>query len=295
MLLETGSAMRVGHGRRAVYSCCMKWICRAAASLLVLAALSMVRVNAQQAPPAAAQNTQPTFEVAAIKPAKPGDQNHGWNGSTDQISIENYTLRRLIERAYGLKSESQVLGGPKWIDHEAFDIVAKIDDAEVAKIRSMSSKERQTERNLMLQSLLAERFQLKASRDEQTMPVYALVVERSGAKLRPSKPLATDRGWSLSVNNGHMTATAISMDAFADDLTFESDTGGRVVFNRTGLPGEYDFKMNWTEDNGNGVPPDAVYPSLFTALKEQLGLELKPEKALIPVVIVDSASEPVLD
>jgi uncharacterized protein (TIGR03435 family) len=68
-----------------------------------------------------------------------------------------------------------------------------------------------------------------------------------------------------------------------------------VVLNRTGLTGEYDFKMDWTRDRGNGIPPDAPYPGLFTALEEQLGLKLKSQKGDVSVVVVDAASEPAFD
>ena len=238
---------------------------------------------------------QPTFEVAAIKLSRPDDRGHRWNGNVDRISIENYTLRRLIVSAYGLKSELQVMGGPKWIDHEAFDIVAKVDDEEVARLRAMNRADRQLERNRMLQALLAERFGLKVTTTAKNMPVYLLIVAGASPKLAQSSPAEAAQGDTISVNNGRMTATGTSMDEFADDLTMESETGDRVVLNRTGLAGQFDFKMTWTEDNGNGVPTDAAYPGLFTALKEQLGLELKAGKAPIPVVIVEAASEPVFD
>jgi uncharacterized protein (TIGR03435 family) len=82
------------------------------------------------------------------------------------------------------------------------------------------------------------------------------------------------------------------MSGFADWFTSLAECD-RVVVDRTGLSGEYDFKLDWTEDSGQGVPSDAPLPGLFTALREQLGLELKPDKAPVEVVIVETASEPV--
>jgi len=265
-----------------------------AAGLLALGILSGPHARAQQTPKPATAGQAPTFEVAAIKPSKPGDGNHNWDDSADRVSIENYTLRRLISVAYGLKSESQVLGGPKWIDHQTFDILAKIDDADVAKMRTMNHTDRTWERDLMVRSLLVDRFGLKMSRGERKMQVFALVVAKSGAKIAPG-PQKNSRYSDLSGYNGRITATNISMDDFAHDLGILDEVGSRVVLNRTGLTGDFDFKMNFTRDHGKGVPPDALYPGLFTALKEQLGLELKPVKATIPVVIVDSASQPVFD
>ena len=235
------------------------------------------------------------FEVAAIKPSKPDDQNHNWSGSTDRILIENYTLRRLIRSAYGLKSDSQILGGPDWIDKQSFDINAKIDDAEIAKMQKMDRMERQRERNRMLQSLLVERFALKARLDHRNMPVYALVVAKSGPKLTPTSQETAAKGHNISTNNGRMTASAISMDAFADDLAYQSETGGRMVLNRTGLTGEFDFKLDWSEDHGESVPADSAFAGLFTALQEQLGLKLQSEKGDVEVVVVESAIKPAFD
>ena len=285
-------------GRRRSYSYCMKTVKCVTAGLLGCAIAVLPRIDAQAAQAAAAEKL-PSFEVAAIKPSKPDDRSHSWNSSIARVSIENYTLRRLIRVAYGLKSDSQVLGGPKWVDREAFDIEAKIDDAEVAKIRSMSSRERFKETCLMLQSLLADRFRLKVTPGVRDIPVYALEVAKPGAKLTLStpqlddsgKPLA-DRNHSINDSDGHMKAKAISMGGLADWLTGMPENGDRVVVDRTGIKGEYDFALNWTEDRGNGVPPDAAYPGLFTALKEQLGLELKPQKAPVEAVVVESASEP---
>ncbi len=259
------------------------------------------RVAAQQSPPAASAEKQPSFEVVSIKPSQPDDQRHSWNSSIDRVAIENYTLRRMIRRAYGLKSDSQVVGGPDWLDKQAYDISAKVDDAEVAKMRKMGGPELNEEFGLLLQSLLAERFQVKVSRGKRDVPVYALLVDKSGAKLTPSTaPLEAvgtkaERNHSLSTTNGHMTAIAISMDSLADDLTTMPESGDRVVLNRTGLSGDFDFKLDWAEDRGDGVPPDSPYPGLFTALQEQLGLKLESQKGSVEVVIVDAATRPTLD
>ncbi|HEV2135592.1 MAG TPA: TIGR03435 family protein [Terracidiphilus sp.] len=264
----------------------------------VLSALAMIvaqaRVTAQAGQAAETHAVPPQFEVAAIKPARPGDGDHNWDDTADRVSIENYTLRRLISVAYGLKSELQVIGGPKWIDRQAFDLVAKINDADVATMRKMDNRARHEDRNRMLQALLADRFGLKVSRGERSLPVYALVVAKSGAKVAFSKN-QNSHSSDLSTYNGRVIATNVSMDDLAHDLGILDEVHDRVVVNRTGLLGIYDFNMNFTRDHGTGIPPDAKYPGLFTALKEQLGLELKPEKAPVEVIIVESASEPVTD
>ena len=244
---------------------------------------------------------QPSFEVASIKPSRPDYQGYDWNGGVDRVSIKNYTLRRLIRTAYGLKSDSQVLGGPDWIGKQAFDIEAKFGDTEIAKMQKMSNRERSQGAWLALQALLAERFQLRVSQGTRSIPVYALVIAKTGAKLALSVPQVdesgkpkADQNHSIHDSNGHVTARAFSMSGFADWLTLMPDCD-RVVVDRTGLTGEYDFKLEWTEASGRDVHPDAPLPGLFTALREQIGLELKPDKAPIDVVIVIAAKEPDLD
>jgi uncharacterized protein (TIGR03435 family) len=264
------------------------------AVLLALAILVSPACADAQTAAAATDASSPQFEVAAIKPAKPGDGNHQWNDTTDRVSIENYTLRRLISVAFGLRSELQVIGGPKWISREAFDILAKIDDSDVKKMRKMDNRARHAERNLMLQSLLEDRFDLKVHRGQRRLPVYALVVMKSGSKFAPSKDQHS-RSSEMSNYDGRVTATNVSMDDFAHDLGILDEVEGRVVVNQTEMTGRYDFRMNFTRDHGDGVPPHAKYPGLFTALKEQLGLALKPEKAPVEVILVQSAREPVFD
>jgi uncharacterized protein (TIGR03435 family) len=259
---------------------------------LAFAMLAAPNIGAQQTPAIATVEPQPSFEAASIKPSRPDSRNLDWDDSPGRISITGYSLRRLIRVAYGLKSNAQVRGGPKWIDSERFDIVAKADDAETAKMQKMSDADWVEKRSLMLQSLLAERFQLKVSRETRVLPVYALVVVKSGIKFKPAKP---DEDGDLSGWGGHLEATAIAMDAFADYLNGVRELADRVVLNRTSLTANYDFNLDWSRDRGDGGSQDSEFPGLYTALEEQLGLKLEPEKAPVDVVVVESASEPALE
>jgi uncharacterized protein (TIGR03435 family) len=250
---------------------------------------------AQQASLAANGGKLPSFEVATIRPSRPGTFRQDLDETGDRLTIENFTVRHLIREAYGLKSDSQILGGPDWIDKQGFDIVAKIDDAEAARIDKMGDVQSDREWDLMLQSLLADRFQLKVARDERALPIFALVVTRSGPKfkhtpVRGANAQSGDPG--IEIHWGELTANAATMDSFADVLTGMRDIGNRVVVNRTGLAGNFDFQLAWARDRGDGSAQDSPYPGLFTALPEQLGLRLKPGKATVPVVIVESAASP---
>lgn len=123
----------------------------------------------------------PTFEVASVKPAEPQTMGmmrvmmRGGPGSADpgQITYSNVTLKNLMVNAYAVK-EYQI-NGPKWLDSERFDIVAKIPKG--------ATKE---EFKLMLQNLLAERFKLTLHHETKDLPMYALVVGKGGSKLKES-------------------------------------------------------------------------------------------------------------
>lgn len=255
----------------------------------------------------------PSYEVATIRASMPGSKNHDWDRSLNRLSIKGYTLRSVIERAYGLKSNSQIIGGPKWLDDQHFDIEAKTDDTEAARLRDLDRSSREDEYRLLLQSLLAERFKLATTRDVRNLPVYALVVTKSGTKLPSTSPVVKTekqsgvaqgsaskdaqktQGYSISSEGGHVKATNISMDAFVEWLSRLHETDSRVVVDKTGLTGRYNFEFNWAPDHGAGIPEDAPDPGLFTALKEELGLELKAEKSHVDVIGVQSVGEPALD
>jgi uncharacterized protein (TIGR03435 family) len=266
------------------------------ACALLIASPAAPRAGAQQAAPVV---KLPSFEVATVKPSKPGRFGEDLDESNDTLTIQNYSLRHLIREAYGLKADSQIIGGPAWIDTQRFDIVAKMDDAEVARMEKMDGDESDREWDRMLQSLLADRFQLRATRGQRTLPVFTLVVTRSGPKIKrtpeKSSSASPDSDSGINIHNGELTARATSMDSFADVLTGMRDMASHVVINRTGLAGNYDFQLDWSRDRGDGLSSDSPYPGLFTALQEQLGLRLKSARAQVEVVVVESAQQPTVN
>jgi uncharacterized protein (TIGR03435 family) len=254
-----------------------------------------VPAHSQETSAAGDLGKRPAFEVASVKPSKPGRWGDDFDESGDRLTIQNYTVRRLIRQAYGLKSDSQIIGGPGWINDQRFDVVAKVDDAEATRMSKMTDDRSDKAWNLMLQSLLSDRFQLRLTHEERSLPVFALVVAHSGPKMKPA-PASGANGQGgdpgIDINWGELTARAASMDAFADSLTSLRDLSSRVVLNRTGLSGNYDFQLDWARDRGDGASTESPYPGIFTALEEQLGLKLKSERATVDVVVVESAQEP---
>ena len=298
MLTEIASVIIEQSPPMPSYTCVVKSARLITMNLTLCGVFFSLQIAAQDSVQMTAKPRQ--FEVVALKPSPPDQRGTSWNGRSDRIMIQNYTLRHLMRVAYNLKSDTQVIGGPDWLDKSHFDIAAKIEDADAAALHKLPYEESHPQLLLMLQDFLVERFQLKVKHDQRMLPVYSLEVAKSGAKItplpNPKDPTeAQSRNFQINSGNGHLEAKVISMDRFADYLTEFTESSDRVVANRTGLPGDFNFTLNWTRDYGSGIPADAQLPGLFTALQEQLGLILKSDKSAVPVVVVESGSLPQFD
>lgn len=249
----------------------------------------------------------PGFEVASIKLSSPA-------GGGTQIGVSpggmftarNVTVRTLIQQAYDLR-DFQVSGGPGWLDAQLYDIVAKGNGAAVSddEIRKMTAEQRKAFKAqflLKLQMLLADRFLLKVHRETKELPIYALIVAKSGPKIKSAGGEPALGG--LTVRGGDagqtvITGNSVPMAALARLL---STRVGRAVVEMTNLKGDYDFKMSFTPDmgplpgsSGDGTDQPTVVdtggPSIFTALQEQLGLRLEAQKGPVEVVVIDSVQK----
>jgi uncharacterized protein (TIGR03435 family) len=184
--------------------------------------------------------------------------------------MKNVTLKACITWAYRM-TDAQVYG-PDWLASERFDIVAKTE-----------SGKPQPE---MLAAALSERFKLTVHRETKEMTVYALVAAKNGPKLKKGEPGEGD----TTSRRGHLTATRTSMAGLARFLAGPNVRLGRLVVDKTGLEGVFDFTLDWTPENGDRKNADAP-PSIFEALQEQLGLKLDAQKGPVEVLIVDHAEK----
>jgi uncharacterized protein (TIGR03435 family) len=141
----------------------------------------------------------------------------------------------------------------------------------------------------MMQNLLAERFQLRLHHETRDLPVYALVVGKNGAKLKLSDPDAREGSSVRGTADGlHMETKKGSMERLARQL---SSSAGRSVIDKTGLPGTYEYKLDWFP--ANRIPaPESNVPSMLIAVQEQLGLRLESTTAPQEVLVIDSVSKP---
>jgi uncharacterized protein (TIGR03435 family) len=229
------------------------------------------------------------FEVATIKPSKPGNPGKALTlrGPRTVITL-NFSVNDLISFAYAVQIH-QVTGGPSWLDSELYDIVGE-PEAEGAPNRKQIEG--------MVQKLLADRFKLTFHHDTKELNAYALVVGKNGSKLPPSAgdPKGLPGVGMLAL--GNMFASNAHISDFTGFL--QSIVLDRPVVDHTELTGRYDFQMKWTPDasqfGGQGGAarndaPDAP-PDLFAAIEQQLGLQLKSAKLPVDVLVIDHVEKP---
>jgi uncharacterized protein (TIGR03435 family) len=197
--------------------------------------------------------------------------------------LEGYNQMQLIREAYNLKPYQVSMSKAGDQEDVYYDIVA------VAEGEAAPSK---SEFRRMLQTLLAQRFNLKFHLETREMPVYALVVGKNGPKFKKSAPDAP--GGGLMGVNGHNQTIAVPrepMEYLAQNIA-DSFFVDRPVVDRTGLTGTYDIKMEATPEFRIRRDPQPDDLSVFTAVQEQLGLKLEPTNAGVPVMIVDHIENP---
>jgi uncharacterized protein (TIGR03435 family) len=204
----------------------------------------------------------PGFEVATVKPHDPQSPITIASGYSPLRFYATGTVRDLLRLAYGVQ-DAQISGGPNWVNSERFDIEGR-----------PGQPSNPDQLKTMLQSLLAGRFHLELRHESRELPVYELVVAKSGPKL----PAAVDG--STGITTG---ATRINGQFPLGDLArYLSQNLGRMVLDRTGLEGAFQIKLEWKPDE----------ESVFTAIQEQLGLRLESTKAAVDVLMIDHAERP---
>jgi uncharacterized protein (TIGR03435 family) len=252
-------------------------------------------------------SSSPRFIVATIKPSDPNraeaDGSVGFTpfGSFD---AKSQSLKEIIEfvQDFGYHNVDQrIVGGPKWLASSKFDIDAKCDEETMRAFGKMPLKQQVHAEQNMVQALLVERFKLRTHHEMRRLPVYALVQAKSGSKMKPSGKTSGDEFGDADGPPGNWKATDVTMNALANELSSLPEIGGKIVVDRTGLQGSFDFVLRWTPDPTMGAAPpggadglnsDSSAPSLLTALQEQLGLKLESTKEPVDVIVIDSAELP---
>jgi uncharacterized protein (TIGR03435 family) len=232
---------------------------------------------------------KPAFEVASIRPAVYGSHPRSIQYSAGgRFTASNVPLGALIQEAYAIRG-FQLSGGPDWVNSDQFDIVAKADgDASKAQVR------------VMLQTLLADRFQLELRRESKEVNVYTLTVGKMGPKLKEVKLDEDNAARGMRFGGiGRIAGVMASMPQFVVMLSDIRLNGSaildRPVLDRTGLAGVYDFKLEWSGEEQSAdrtTSTNPAGPSIFTAVQEQLGLKLESTKAAVEFFVIEQAGKP---
>ena len=235
-----------------------------------------------------AQAPARAFEVASVTPCKPGTpeppgEHMGMVQFTypgGRFTAKATTVKYLMEWAYGILP-SQHSDGPAWFASERYDIAAKAEGN--ANDKDMK---------LMAQALLEDRFKLKVHHETKEVPVIAISLGKSAPKLFPPQegekhairiePKMEDQ----KLVSFHVVATRFTLaqlnETFARQL-------GRVILDQTGLEGEFNFTLDMSPDERSASPLD---PSMvISAMRDQLGLNVKSTKAPVEYYVIDGAEK----
>jgi uncharacterized protein (TIGR03435 family) len=237
------------------------------------------------------QTKEPSFEVATIKPTSPDERARYFTmqGAHQFVAI-GYTARYMIGLAYNLPPRA-ISGGPDWIDDTRYDIRA---------VTPGETKPSVDDQTAMLRALLADRFKLRFHTEPKESSVYVLTVAKGGSKLKETatpnaQPMTTSTVWPG--DRIFLPARNATVKQFAS--TLQRAILDRPVLDKTGLPGQYDFDLEWTYDDtqfGGNLPPLAAQtsgkPDFLAALQEQLGLKLESSRAAVDTIVIDSVQRP---
>ena len=236
-------------------------------------------------------DAHPAFEVATIKPTKPGEQRTFliWRGT--EMQVVNFSLEGMVKFAYDLQ-DKQIVNAPDWMSSDKFDIDGKPDTAGTPNGEQLKE---------MVQKLLADRFALKFHKDEKEMSAYVLTVGKDGPKMKQNTGNPNGLPGLFFGPIGTLHVMNATMQNFTNLM--QSAVLDRPVVDRSGLQGRWDFTLKWTPDesqfSGMGVkipPPSAddanSAPPLFTAIQEQLDLKLEAQRTQVPVLVIDHVDHP---
>ena len=281
--------------------------------LAIAIAALVLNIDRLQARAQSPSPESPRFEVASIKRNTLNDRIVVSQAQNGRVMLRGHTLGMLIQSAYQLQ-DFQVIGGPAWIETDRFDIQATepaLDPASAAGPVAPGPGQPRP-RDLMLRALLEERFNLSVHKETRERPVYALVPARSdgrlGAALKPTAgDCATAKGTEscgTTVGPGYIRVRGVTMAQLATAFSRLGMTGSslnRLVVDRSGLEGRYDAELKYTPENIPDLGPnppaflpaiDPNGPSIFTAVQEQLGLKLDPQRGPVEVLVVDRVERP---
>jgi uncharacterized protein (TIGR03435 family) len=231
-----------------------------------------------------------TFDVVSIKSLNGATRSRmpGTRQSEGRFARAAATLHQLLQYAYDIQP-SQVTGGPGWISTSRFQIDARTERTTTP-----------AEMRAMVRHMLAERFALKAHTVVRERPIYRMVLARRDGTLGRSMYRVDDpecggsnpQPCDLSSWSGGLMSSGMGLQQLAEALSNSSRTTGvdRLVIDQTGLEGMFGFTLMFSPFNA--APQASNDASIFTALREQLGLKLEPARGPVQLLVIDSVEQP---
>lgn len=233
---------------------------------------------------------KPKYDVVTVKPSDPSRPGKLFTIRGRQVLTINTTVSDLLTFAYSLQTK-EILNAPPWMD-EKYDVDG---------VPDIQGQPNTNQMRMLIADALVQRFGLKFHTEQREMSAYILTVAKGGPKLTPTADRENSPGNFLFGGLGKLHTSNMSMKEFCHGM--QEAVMDKPVVDQTGLPGRYDFNLNWTPDQsqfgsfGIQIPPPNpddpnAPPSLFTALPEQLGLKLEVSKANVDVMVIDHIEKP---
>jgi uncharacterized protein (TIGR03435 family) len=228
-----------------------------------------------------------TFDVAAIRPSEPGQTRGGIKGlpGGNGYVAKNVPVKLMISLMYRVPM-SEIKGGPDWIETVPYDVDAKVEADHPYTLEQLHT---------MYQNLLTDRFNLKFHWETKEGPVYALTLDPAGLKMKPNNT-PEDFQIPLTGSAGHITGTRVSMKYLCWWLGQILADDNRPVINKTGLADtdNFNFTLSFSQPALAAAPenPTPDLPSIFDAVREQLGLRLSAQKGPVQQLVIDHIDRP---
>jgi uncharacterized protein (TIGR03435 family) len=255
-----------------------------------------------QAPIVEEPNYTPTltFDVATIRPAPPPDATFHVSVSSpphsSRFEVTNLPIKALLQIAYGF--DAPVVGAPDWVANTFYTIQARSDEAADARLAKLTDNEVRLEKRNAIRVMLAERFGLKTHLETRNTSIYNLVVVKGGIKMQvvppppadgeaPPPPRPADVRAHGSQHGLEFVGSNASMRAIAGALSSMVEA---PVIDQTGLTGTYNYTLQFGRDWSDHDPDS--WPSIFTAVQEQLGLKLEAAHESVPNLVIDHITKP---
>lgn len=239
------------------------------------------------------------FDVATIRPTPPPDASFHVSVSSpphsSRFEATNLPIKTLLQIAYGF--DAPIAGAPDWAADTFYNIQARSDEAADARLAKLTDNEVRLEKRNAIRVLLAERLGLKTHLETRNTAIYNLVVAKGGPKLQPvppppdghapATPPPADVQAHGSQHGLEFVGSNAPMRAIAAALSSQAEA---PVVDKTGLTGIYNYTLQFGREWSAGDPEG--WPSIFTAVEEQLGLKLEAVHEPVPNLVIDHITKP---